>query len=140
VIDKLGDLWSDCSSGVPNPFPDFGGWADDAVGAIWDVIDALRQLADERAAAGGYQTGSFYTSGGMAMVGEAGPEMVFMPRGSRVMSSGELASQGTARALPQQASPSNTYNISNIVQDQASMALLLHEMRRGRMARVVNRF
>jgi len=128
-----------CNGGLPNPFSDFGGWADDAVSAIWSVIDALGDLGGAQDAAGnpGYATGTFSAAGGFAMVGEAGPELMFVPRGNRIMSAGELASRGGGGVT------NNTTNRSGdtiVIQDQASMALLLSELRRGRMGRMADRF
>jgi hypothetical protein len=140
VIDAVNACWDTCNGGMPNPFGDFSGWADDAVDAIWRVIDALRELAGAQSAAGnpGYATGTLFAPGGFAMVGEAGPEMMFLPRGSRIMSGGELAGRGGGAGVT-----NNTTNRSGdtiIIQDQASMALLLNELRRGRMGRLAERF
>ena len=138
VGDTLSGLWEQCNDGLPNPFEGFGDWAYDAVNAIWAVIEALRELANAQSDAGAYATGTFYAQGGMAMVGEQGPEMMFVPRGSRIMSAGELASRGGVGATT-----TNTVNRAGdtiIVQDQAAMALLLREFRRGRVGRMAARF
>jgi hypothetical protein len=142
VSDAVNNVWDVCNGGLPNPFSDFGGWADAAVSAIWSVIDALGDLGGAQDAAGnpGYATGTFSAAGGFAMVGEAGPELMFVPRGNRIMSAGELASGGGGRGGGVTNNTTNRSGDTIVIQDQASMALLLSELRRGRMGRMADRF
>jgi hypothetical protein len=76
-----------------------------------------------------YQHGTPYHPGGLAMVGEAGPELVMLPRGSRVYGS------GTTRTVTQRTinynRPQTVY-----VQDTAAVGVLLGQKRKSQMQQV----
>jgi len=63
----------------------------------WPVIPTPTWLASLLAALGGNKSnaaGTSFFSGGMTMVGERGPELVVLPRGSRVLNSEQTARSG----------------------------------------------
>ena len=75
-----------------------------------------------------YQHGTLYHPGGLAMVGEAGPELVMLPRGSKVYSG---ASQHTTQRAIHYNRPQTVY-----VQDTAAVGMLLEQQRKAHMRRV----
>ena len=105
-----------------------------AMGRIGDAAseaaakaDRLAQLAPLGMGGGakGYQHGTSFHSGGMAMVGEAGPEAVFLPRGTQV--------------FPNQSSVTKSYSDNRVwtttVNDQKAAALLIEQSRQTRLSR-----
>lgn len=68
----------------------------DAHGAAMSLLDILNQIGGARAVAqaqvgAGFQEnqhGTMSSTGGVSLVGEAGPEMVYLPRGARVLPAG----------------------------------------------------
>lgn len=57
----------------------------------------------------GYQSGTKYHAGGLAVVGERGPEIVSLPRGAGVATNGH-----TQQIMDNQAGTGNTYNLNNV--------------------------
>ena len=102
---------------IPNPLAGLSNAASGAVGAITSLLP-------------GHAMGTLYSPGGLALVGEGGPEIVALPRGSRVINSTR-----TREFIQTQASPvtvvvnanvnSNidvdelAYRISSIIQRRA---------------------
>jgi hypothetical protein len=76
-----------------------------ALQAIYAVQSALR-VAASLANIGIFAKGSSYTPEGMALVGEQGPELIQLPRGSKVMTAGQT------RAIQSDA-PAETSTINN---------------------------
>jgi hypothetical protein len=76
-----------------------------------------------------YQHGTPYHPGGLAMVGEAGPELVMLPRGSRVYGNG-MGRNVTQRTVNYNR-PQTVY-----VQDTAAVGVLLDQKRKGQMQQV----
>ncbi|MZR14222.1 hypothetical protein GQE99_14460 [Maritimibacter sp. DP07] len=82
----------------------FSSWIKDAIKGTFNLRDALADLAGQiggmlidKAISGlmggifpGFATGTSYAPGGMAVVGERGPELVNLPRGSQVVPNHEV--------------------------------------------------
>ncbi len=67
----------------------------------------IREISEGGASVPGFAVGTNYAPGGMALVGEKGPELVNLPRGSQVKTNAE-----TQRIMSQ---PSQTINIQQVV-------------------------
>ena len=121
--------------------------SDESVGVNWDRMkfgearsqeDFQKKFAENRAriAAGvpAMAAGGYVNRGGLALVGERGPELVNLPRGSRVHSASESRSM---------ASGGNTnINISMgsvVVREQADIARIARELGRRIDSRLVAR-
>ena len=70
----------------PTP-PDVGGAATGAAGAVGDAVGAVGGAINDFTGGllGGNQLGTSYASGGWSWVGEAGRELVRLPRGAEVV-------------------------------------------------------
>jgi len=79
---------------------------------------------------GGHQSGTAFHRGGMALIGERGPELVELPRGSQVWST----------SSPQtQAAVNNRYDYGGdtvFINDRLAAALYLEQRRRERIQRI----
>jgi len=80
----------------------------------------------------GHQAGTMFHRGGLAIIGEAGPELVAPPRGSRVW---------PTSAPETRAAVNNRYNYGGdtynyIINDRLAMALALEQNRRRRIQRI----
>ena len=100
---------------IPNPFGGLLDTINDIVGAISHAIDLIREFLKLKGSVGGnnagYATGTFFAPGGMALVGERGPELVALPRGSRVYSAGETQRMGGGSTFYFQfAAPATAYD------------------------------
>lgn len=83
---------------------DYKPWDPSQGSSLHDVIkDAMKRNAY------GYASGTMYAPGGYALVGERGPEIVDLPRGSKVYPNGEIPA-GLAGGTT--VNESNVYNIS----------------------------
>jgi len=86
-------------------------------------------------AAPGLQAGTMHFPGGLALVGEAGPEFVALPRGSRVYPAGQTRGMladmgaGTSVATPGRAVNALTVNIYGANEPQASADAVISAMR-----------
>jgi len=100
----------------------------DAASEAAAKADRLAQLAAGGFGAGGapkgYQHGTSFYPGGMGLVGERGPEMVALPRGSQIYPS---TSYSNARTLNDQRS----WNVT--VSNQAMAGLVMNSMRQQRL-------
>lgn len=77
--------WPGWRSFIPNlVWPDVTGMINDAINS-WNPFGG-----------GGNAVGAGYYEGGMTMVGEAGPERVYLPKGSRILSNRETQRQEMA--------------------------------------------
>ena len=75
---------------IANPFADLAGTIQGIIDGAARAIAKLRELAGlNPAGGGGYATGTLAFAGGYTLVGEAGPELVALPRGSRIFSNSE---------------------------------------------------
>lgn len=110
----------------------FGSWIDSAVDGTFKLKDALKSLANDMAKMAlkrgfgqmfgsvfgsanfsipGFANGTKSAPGGMALVGERGPELVNLPRGSEVMPNRKLGGMGSSHvAITVQ--PSNYFDIA----------------------------
>ncbi len=66
----------------------------DAMQWVLDHLNAVPGAPGGESPSPGYALGTNYFPGGMALVGELGPELVTLPRGSRIYSSRESAALG----------------------------------------------
>jgi len=78
-----------------------------------------------------HQHGTTYAPGGLALVGEAGPELVMMPRGAQVLTAGD-----TRRMMQ---TNNNFGGDTIIIQDRMAAALVMDQKRRERSARLEGR-
>lgn len=78
------------------------------------------------------QSGTGFHRGGWALIGERGPELVALPRGSRVWPTSAAQTRGAVN---------NRYNYGGDtvrINDRLAAALYLESRRRERVARVEN--
>lgn len=66
----------------------------------------------------GYASGTDFAPGGLALVGEKGPELVSLPRGARVTPNDVLGNLATPRAQPTQIVQQFTFDVSGAVMTQ----------------------
>jgi len=94
----------------------FSGLLDTIRGIIDRIAEAIAKLRELLGLTGGsnsssFATGTFFAPGGLALVGESGPEMVALPRASRVYSAGETQRMtGGATFYFQFAAPATAYD------------------------------
>lgn len=86
----------------------FGSWIDSAIEGTFKLKDALASLAKDMArmfaqkaltmaiglAIPGFAAGTNFAPGGLSLVGERGPELVNLPRGSQVIPNHDLGGMG----------------------------------------------
>lgn len=103
--------------------------AEEYAAAIRQIGSAAEETAQARARYShrgpGLQHGTSYWRGGMALVGEAGPEVVALPRGSAVYPN--------QSAVTRSVTSSTTYNTT--INDRLAAALFLEQTRQQQMAR-----
>lgn len=119
-------LASSLSSGLANVFSSIVDGSKSAIEAIGDLIASLGQLLINKAFEGliggifgggggfripGFANGTNFAPGGLAMVGERGPELVNLPRGAQVIPNNELGGGASIQI-----------NISGSQQDAAAIA------------------
>ena len=116
-VDRLLDGLSRIPGEVDSVNDAFKAMKDVFQGVIQDMLAALLKLQLQKAVAGllgsaagvsipGFATGTSFAPGGLALVGERGPELVNLPRGSQVFPNGQ-----TERMLGGQASQ-NIFHIT----------------------------
>lgn len=69
---------------LPNPFAALSGAASGLLGRIRAVRAAISSLSSLSVSIPGFASGTTFAPGGLALVGERGPELVTLPRGARV--------------------------------------------------------
>jgi len=99
-----------------NPFGGLLNTIGDIIGKIEDAINKLRELLGLTGGKGGggdgKAAGTFFAPGGLTLVGERGPELVALPRASRVYSAGETQQMmgGGSTFYFQFAAPATAYD------------------------------
>jgi len=97
-INDLKDFLGSLS--IPDPFSGILETLNSIISKAGSAISKLREALGLQGSVGGggKATGTFLAAGGLTLVGEAGPELVRLPMGSRVFSNGE--SQRLAGGAP----------------------------------------
>ena len=109
VKDALGSIK------FPNPFAVIQGWIDSARSAIDGFLTWLRGLKIPNPFANfkipTFATGTSFAPGGLALVGELGPELVNLPRGSQVIPAADTRRMmGGDTLIFQFAAPASVYD------------------------------
>jgi hypothetical protein len=130
---------SDAVTGVVNPALDamsgIIGSVKSAIGGIGSVIsgaiswlhklaDAIRSIPSMPSGAGvpGFASGTNFAPGGFALVGERGPELVNLPRGSQVIPANQTAAM-------MKGGPTNNYYITANYKNNQSESSLMNDVR-----------
>jgi hypothetical protein len=107
--------------------------AADAVKSSIESIPSVKnvEIRVRRTGAGGHlQSGTRFARGGMAIVGERGPEAMFVPRGAQVFPTSSPQSRAAVRQTT-----NNIEGDTVIIQDKMAAAMYLDERRRRRRER-----
>ena len=90
LITSAGNLAGEIIAALKRPFDGIGEWFGDLFGGIGDAMFGPGTKQQEPQFRGSqFAMGTSYAPGGLALVGEQGPELVNIPRGSQVYSNQE---------------------------------------------------
>jgi phage-related minor tail protein len=123
---KVSDIWDAIKDIVRKAVDTIKGWLDSLLGPIDNIISKVTSIASKvgggigkafGAIKGAFASGVRNFEGGLALVGEAGPELVHLPRGADVI---PLTGRGTASSVALE--PTTVLNVTINALDPRSAA------------------
>ena len=97
VVKTWSDIWDMIKSITTTAIDSLTGWVSGLMDKIQGAINAAKKLLGIKSpdsSAGANAAGTDYFGGGLTWVGETGPELVNLPRGSQIYSSNESKQMG----------------------------------------------
>lgn len=148
IIEFFKTTWQSISDFITDPFAKAGEFIDGKINSIKDSVSNIQLptideigdgLATGITSLAGFADGTSYFSGGRALVGERGPEILDLPAGSSITSNNDLVDYGKIYNMVKEnggQSVENNFNISQlVVREEADIdriAKKLYEMGKQR--------